>query len=106
MTSSKKAKNTNLAAHDAVSAEEVRGKWTRYLEPGEMASICRDVSLHVVMKNLGPGVVAIPIGYRGDLEKLTAGTLVVRVIRGDLTIESMEDKPALVAMEFVPWCKG
>ena len=62
--------------------------------------IARDISLHVVMKNLGPGMVGIPIGPRGDLEKLTAGTLVVRVIVGALTIENLENKPALVEMEF------
>ena len=57
--------------------EDLRGKWTRYIEPGETAFIGRNVSLHVVMKNLGPGMVAIPIGHRGDLEKLIAGTLLV-----------------------------
>jgi hypothetical protein len=105
MSSSKKAKKTNLAAQDAMSMEDLRGKWTRYIEPGETAFIGRDVSLHVVMKNLGPGLVAIPIGPRGDLEKLIAGTLLVRVIIGDITIHCMEDKPALVAMEFFPWSR-
>ena len=87
--------------------EDLRGKWTRYIEPRETAFIGRDVSLHVVMKNLGPGMVTIPIGHRGDLEKLIAGTLLVRVIiiSGDITIQSMEDKPALVAMEFFPWSR-
>jgi hypothetical protein len=49
MSSSKKAKKTNLAAQDAMSMEDLRGKWTRYIEPGETAFIGRDVSLHVVM---------------------------------------------------------
>jgi hypothetical protein len=105
MTSSKKAKKTNLAARDAMSVEDLRGKWTRYIESGETAFIGRDVSLHVVMKNLGPGMVAIPIGPRGDLEKLIAGTLLVRVIIGDIIVQSMEDKPALVALDFIPWSR-
>jgi hypothetical protein len=55
----------------------------------------------LVIKNLGPGVVGVYAGY-GDHKDLAPGKLRVTTAYSKVTIESKEEKSALVEMQFLP----
>ena len=55
----------------------------------------------MVIKNLGPGIVGVYAGY-GDQKDLAPGKLRVTPAYAKITVESMEEKSALLEMQFLP----
>jgi hypothetical protein len=85
--------------------EEVRpresGRWTVHIEPGESAFIADNVVLYVAMKNYGPSTVLVTNGIM-DGEKVVANLFRVLPVRGELTLQTMDNQSATVEMEFMP----
>jgi hypothetical protein len=96
-------KKAKTHAHDAV-LETLHGKWTQFIQPGEIAVIADNALLYVVTKNRGPSTVLASVSY-GDDEKLVPEDVRVISVVGSLHLETMDGKCATVEMEFIPRTK-
>jgi len=96
------AKRENAVAdHDAASAGR-SGHWTVSINPRGAALIAQTLRpCHLVIQNHGPGQIWLVAGD-GDLMDLPAGELRATYVRGVLTVEVRDDKPALIELEFFP----
>jgi len=91
-----------VADHDAASAGRRGGHWTVSINPRGAALIAQTLRpCHLVIQNHGPGQVWLVAGG-GDLMDLTPGDLRATYVRGVLTVEVRDDKPALIELEFFP----
>jgi hypothetical protein len=90
-----------IRAHDATFLGANGPHWTIRVQSGETFYVADNIALYVVVKNHGPGMIGIP-GRFDATQKLIAGALRVSYVVGELMIEGMDDKPALVEMEFFP----
>jgi len=99
MSQSKKKVQSKLLAH-AVTPEAASGKfWTLRVGPMEFVSVADNLPMSVlVIKNLGPGIIGVYAGH-GDQLDLKPGQLRVTSAYAKITVESKEDKSALVEME-------
>jgi hypothetical protein len=90
-----------VAVRDAASAN-LSGHWTIPINPHEAALIAQTLRpCHLVIQNHGPGEIWLVAGD-GDLMDLPAGNLRATYVRGTLTVEVRDDKPALIELEFFP----
>jgi hypothetical protein len=90
-----------VPAHDATSQSR-GGHWTILINPHKMAFISQTLRpCHVVIQNHGPGQIWLVAGD-GDLMDLPPGQLRATYVRGSLTIEVRDDKPALIELDFFP----
>ena len=89
-----------IRAHDATFLGANGPHWTIRVQPGETFYIADNIGLFVVIKNHGPGMIGIP-GRNDATEKILAGGLWLMYVVGELTIDGMDDKPALVEMDFL-----
>ena len=91
-----------LPARDA-ALETPSGKfWTLRLEPMEFYVVADNIAMsQMVIKNLGPGIVGVYAGY-GDQKDLAPGKLRVTAAYAKITVESIEEKSALLEMQFFP----
>lgn len=93
-------KSKLIRAHDATFLGVSGTHWTIQVQSGETFYVADNIALYVVLKNHGPGMIGIP-GRFDAIQKLTAGGLWVRFVVGELTIDGMDDKPALVEIDFL-----
>ena len=90
-----------IPTHDG-APENPHGKfWTLRVEAGDTVYIADNIALYVVIKNDGPGMIGLPARFGGRM-KLIAGGLWATYVAGELTVENLDNKPALVQLEFVP----
>jgi len=94
-------KSKVIRAHDATFLGVNGAHWSIRVQSGETFYVADNIALYVVIKNHGPGMIAIP-GRFDATQKLIAGALRVSYVVGELMIEGMDDKSALVEMEFFP----
>jgi hypothetical protein len=90
-----------IRAHDATALGVNGPHWTINVQSGETFYVADNIALYVILRNHGPGMIAVPGDY-GATQKLIAGALWVTFVAGMLTIEGMDDKPALVELDFLP----
>jgi len=92
---------SKILTHDG-APENPHGKfWTLRVEAGDTAYIADNIALYVVIKNDGPGMIGLPARFGGRM-KLIAGGLWATYVAGELTVENLDNKSALVQLEFVP----
>jgi hypothetical protein len=98
-TKKKKAK----LGGDGGGLENPGGKfWTLRLEPMEFYVVGENVAMsQMVIKNLGPGIVGVYAGY-GDHMDLAPGKLRVTTAYAKITVESKEEKSAVLEMQIQP----
>jgi hypothetical protein len=90
-----------VPAYDATSQSR-SGHWTIPINPHKAALIAQTLRpCHLVIQNHGPGQIWLVAGG-GDLMDLPAGNLRATYVRGTLTVEVRDDKPALIELEFFP----
>jgi hypothetical protein len=78
------------------------GHWTVSINARGAALIAQTLRpCHLVIQNHGPGQIWLVAGH-GDLMDLPAGDLRATYVRGVLTVEVRDDKPALIELEFFP----
>jgi hypothetical protein len=78
------------------------GHWTMEIEPRGAALIAQTLRpCHLVIKNHGPGQLWL-VANGGDLMDLPPGTLRATYVRGALTVEVRDEKPALMELDFLP----
>jgi hypothetical protein len=100
LKSRRNSKEAEPTVHDAVQ-ERIGGRWTQLIGAGQTVCIANNVMLYAVIKNNGPSTVLVSSGYR-DSEKLVANVLRVLPVTGLLSLETVDDKYAMVEMEFMP----
>ena len=95
-------RKSTVPAHDAMT-ETPNGKfWTLRLEPMELYVVAENIAMsQMVVKNLGPGIVELYAGY-GDHMDLAPGKLRVTTAYAKITVESKEEKSALLEMQIQP----
>ncbi len=76
--------------------------WTLPVGPMEFISVADNLPMSMlIIKNLGPAIVGVYAGY-GDQLDLKPGQLRVTSAYVRITVESKEDKSALIEMEVLP----
>lgn len=91
-----------VQAHEAMLDGPTGAFWTLRLEPWELYVVGDNVAMsQMTIKNLGPGTVRVYAGY-GDHKDLAPGKLRVTTAYAKITVESKEEKPALVEMQLLP----
>jgi hypothetical protein len=98
-TASAKHQN-DVAAGDAV-LEPLHGKWTMLIGPSEIAFLGTDVWVYMMIKNREPAMITVPT-RREHQEKIAAGSFRLLAVAGEISIGTMEHKPALVEFQFMP----
>jgi hypothetical protein len=89
-------------SHEAMLDGPTGAFWTLRLEPWELYVVGDNVAMsQMTIKNLGPGTVRVYAGY-GDHKDLAPGKLLVTTAYAKITVESKEEKPALVEMQLLP----
>jgi hypothetical protein len=95
-------RKTAVAARDAMTETPNGNFWTLRLEPMEIYVVGDNIGMSLmVIKNPGPGVAGVCAGY-GDHKDLAPGKFRVTTAYSKVTIESKEEKFALVEMQFLP----
>jgi hypothetical protein len=97
----RKKENKLIRTHDATALGVNGPHWTINVQSGETFYVADNISLYLILRNHGPGTIGVP-GRFSATHKLIAGGLWAMFVAGELTIEGMDDKPALVELDFLP----
>jgi hypothetical protein len=99
-------RGTKVPTGDAILENPSR-KWQLQVGPKETVFAAENAPLcQLVIQNLGPAVVEVHAGERDrDTVILMPGKLTVMLAYGRIRIESVEEKWAIVDMEFLPRMK-
>ena len=89
-----------IRAHDATFLGVNGTHWTIRVQSGETFYVADNIDLYLMIKNHGPGMIGIP-GRYDAIHKLIPGAFWVELVVGGLTIDGMDDKPALVEIGFL-----
>jgi hypothetical protein len=101
-----KTKVRQRLVHEATPETPNGPFWTVPIGPMEIIPIGDNLApCQVVIRNRGPAIVAVCTGFRQDERHMMPGQ--VRIISAHhlLSVESREDKPACVEMQFMPMHK-
>jgi hypothetical protein len=102
----KKTKVQQRPAHEATPETPNGPFWTVPIGPMEIIPIGDNLApCQVVIRNRGPAIVAVCTGFRDDERHIMPGQIRIASAYHRLTIESREDKPACVEMQFMPMHK-
>jgi hypothetical protein len=101
----RKKAQSKLPARDA-ALESPSGKfWTVWIGPMEIIPVADNMApCQVVIKNHGPAIVGVCTGFHQEWN-LMPGHFRLMSASSRLTVESREDKSALLEMEFLPASK-
>jgi hypothetical protein len=95
-------RKSTVPARDAMTETPNGNFWTLRLEPMDFYVVGDNIAMsQVVIKNLGPGVVGLYAGY-GDHTDLAPGKLRVTTAYAKITVESKEEKSAVLEMQIQP----
>jgi len=105
-TKNKKTKVQQRPAHEATPANPKGPFWTVPIGPMEIIPIGDNLApCQVVIRNCGPAIVAVCTGFRQDERHMMPGQIRIISAYHMLSVESREDKPACVEMQFMPMHK-
>jgi hypothetical protein len=99
-----KNKKTEVQQRPAHEATPPTGPfWTVPIGPMEIIPIGDNLALcQVVIRNCGPAIVAVCTGFRQDERHMMPGQIRIISAYHMLSVESREDKPASVELQFLP----
>ena len=105
-TKNKKTKVQQRPAHEATPANPKGPFWTVPIGPMEIIPIGDNLApCQIVIRNRGPAIVAVCTGFRQDERHMMPGQIRIISAYHMLSVESREDKPACVEMQFMPMHK-
>jgi hypothetical protein len=99
-----KTRKTKVQQRPAHEATPPNGPfWTVPIGPMEIIPIGDNLApCQVVIRNCGPAIVAVCTGFRQDERHMMPGQIRIISAHHVLSVESREDKPACVELQFLP----